>query len=55
MEEKDSYKILVVTDIHDDIEKIKILVDKVKDIKFDFVFVVEMQLVFQLIKTMIQK
>ena len=38
MEEKDSYKILVVTDIHDDIEKIKILVDKVKDIKFDFVF-----------------
>ena len=38
MEKKDSYKILVVTDIHDDIEKIKILVDKVKDIKFDFVF-----------------
>ena len=38
MKEKDSYKILVVTDIHDDIEKIKILVDKVKDIKFDFVF-----------------
>ena len=38
MEEKDSYKILVVTDIHDDIEKIKILVDKVKDIKYDFVF-----------------
>jgi Icc-related predicted phosphoesterase len=38
MEEKDSYKILVVTDIHDGIEKIKILVDKVKDIKFDFVF-----------------
>ena len=38
MEEKDSYKILVVTDIHDDIEKIKILVDKVKELKFDFVF-----------------
>jgi Icc-related predicted phosphoesterase len=38
MKAKDSYKILVVTDIHDDIEKIKILVDKVKDIKFDFVF-----------------
>jgi len=38
MKEKDSYKILVVTDIHDDIEKIKMLVDKVKNIKFDFVF-----------------
>jgi Icc-related predicted phosphoesterase len=38
MKEKDSYKILVVTDIHDGIEKNKIIVDKVKDIKFDFVF-----------------
>ena len=38
METKDSYKFLVVTDVHDNIEKIKILVDKVQDIKFDFVF-----------------
>ena len=38
MEVKDSYKILVVTDTHDDIEKVKKIVDKVKDIKFDYVF-----------------
>ena len=38
MEVKDSYKILVVTDTHDDIEKVKKLVNKVKDIKFDYVF-----------------
>ena len=38
MEAKDSYKILVVTDIHDDIEKTKKIVDKVKDSKIDFVF-----------------
>ena len=38
METKNSFKILVVTDIHDSIENIKILVDKVKDIKFDYVF-----------------
>jgi hypothetical protein len=30
MEAKDSYKILVVTDTHDDIEKVKTLVKKVK-------------------------
>ena len=38
MEAKDSYKILVVTDIHDDLEKTKKIVDKVKDSKIDFVF-----------------
>ena len=38
METKNSFKILVVTDIHDSIENIKILVDKVKDIKFDYIF-----------------
>ena len=38
MEAKDSYKILVVTDIHDDIEKTKKIVAKVKDAKIDFVF-----------------
>ena len=38
MEAKDSYKILVVTDIHDDIEKTKKIVSKVKDDKIDFVF-----------------
>ena len=38
MEAKDSYKILVVTDTHDDIEKVKTLVNKVKDIKFDYIF-----------------
>lgn len=38
METKDSFKILVVSDIHDSIENIKIIVDKVKDIKFDYIF-----------------
>lgn len=40
MEAKDSYKILVVTDIHDDIEKTKKIIAKTKDAKIDFVFVV---------------
>ena len=35
---KKSFKILVVSDIHDEIDKIKILVEKYKDIKFDYVF-----------------
>ena len=38
MEVKDSYKILVVTDIHDDIEKVKLLIEKVPSTKFDFIF-----------------
>ena len=38
MEAKNSYKILVVTDTHDDIEKVKALVNKVQHIKFDFIF-----------------
>ena len=38
MEVKDSYKILVVTDIHDDIEKVKLLIEKVSSTKFDFIF-----------------
>ena len=35
---KESYKILTVTDIHNDIDKVKILVDKINSTKFDFVF-----------------
>jgi Icc-related predicted phosphoesterase len=38
MEKKENYKFLVVSDIHDDIDKVKILVDKYKDTKFDYVF-----------------
>ena len=38
MDNKKSLKILVVSDIHDEIDKIKILVEKYKDIKFDYVF-----------------
>ena len=38
MSSKDSFKILVVSDVHDSIENTKILVDKVKDTKFDYVF-----------------
>ena len=38
MESKNTLKFLVVSDIHDDIEKIKILVEKYKDDNFDFVF-----------------
>ena len=38
MEAKDSYKILVVTDIHDDIEKVKLLIERVSSIKFDYIF-----------------
>ena len=38
MEDKKSLKIFVVSDIHDDIDKIKILVEKYKDEKFDYVF-----------------
>lgn len=38
MEAKDSYKFLVVTDTHDDIEKVKDLVNKVKDIKLNYIF-----------------
>ena len=37
MEIKDNYLFLVVSDIHDDIEKTKILVQKYKDTKFDYV------------------
>ena len=37
MENKQSLKFLVVSDIHDDIDKTKLLVDKYKDTKFDFV------------------
>jgi len=38
MENKESLKILVVTDIHDDINKIKKLVNKCRKTKFDYVF-----------------
>ena len=38
MEGKTKIKILVVTDIHDDLEKIKKLVVKYKDTKFNYVF-----------------
>ena len=34
MENKESFKILVVTDIHDDINKIKKLVNKYRKTKF---------------------
>ena len=38
MENKQTLKFLVVSDIHDDIEKIKKLVEKYKETNFDFVF-----------------
>jgi len=38
MEKKDELKLLVVTDVHDDIETVKKIVEENKDKKFDFVF-----------------
>ena len=35
---KDSFKILVISDIHNNINKVKILAGKVKSLKFDFIF-----------------
>ena len=35
---EDSYKLLVISDIHNDINKIKLLVEKLKSRKFDYIF-----------------
>ena len=35
---EDSFKILIVSDIHNNVNKVKALAEKVKSLKFDFIF-----------------